>query len=341
MNGADLTPKVMSLATAMDLPPKQKAIYFHNAKVLHANAILTLRELDWITTQNSGTQIVFLIGPPGAGKSYLIEKLKEQKIAENISEIAQDPSFIPVISVEAPSSGEKGFSWGVFYDRLGAALNEVLMDKKIVTAISDDRTRVRNTTTRSTIAGRREAVEAAIGYRRTSLIITDEAIHLIRDKEGNSLSKKMDTLKSLANIHDTTIVLVGSYDLYSLMNQYGQVARRSMLVHFPRYRSGDKGFKSTLSKLQQALPLRDVPDLTKYTDALMLTCNGCVGALKDTLKRTLLRCLKLHNGRWNEKALQKALISKAQVAKIYEEILDGEREIENASFGSNSLSIEV
>jgi hypothetical protein len=181
-----------------------------------------------------------------------------------------------------------------------------------------------------------------LGYRRTALIIIDEAIHLMREKESNALTKKMDTLKSLANIHGTSIVLVGSYDLYKLMNQYGQVARRSTLVHFERYRSEKPddvtAFTKSLSKLQKALPVEGEPDLTPFAKALMLPCSGCVGTLKDTLQRALNICLTTYKGKWSEKCLEKALLSKAQVTTILEEITDGEERIQGASFGCNSLT---
>ena len=342
MNSCNLTPKFMSLQEAMKLSVKQKRIYFRNAKVLHEGVKATLSELQLMTSPCSGTQIVFLVGPTGVGKSFLIDLLKESIIKENMPEILEDPSYIPVIAVETPSSGEKIFSWQIFYNKLGAELNEVLMDKKVEHEVVDGRIRVKNVTTRSTIAARREAVERAIGKRRTALMIIDEAIHLMRDKESNALTKKMDTLKSLANIHGTSIVLVGSYDLYKLMNQYGQVARRSTLVHFERYRSEKPddvtAFTKSLSKLQKALPVEGEPDLTPFAKALMLPCTGCVGTLKDTLQRALNICLTSYKGKWSEKCLEKALLSKAQVTTILEEITDGEERIQGASFGCNSLT---
>ena len=131
MNSCNLTPKFMSLQEAMKLPIEQKRIYFSNAKVLHEGVKATLSELQLMTSQCSGTQIVFLVGPTGVGKSFLIDLLKESIIKENMPEMLEDPSYIPVIAVETPSSGEKSFSWQIFYNRLGAELNEVLMDKKV------------------------------------------------------------------------------------------------------------------------------------------------------------------------------------------------------------------
>jgi hypothetical protein len=337
----NLTPKIMPLTEAMKLNDEQKLLYFDNAKVPHESIKSALSELQLMTSRFSGSPIVFLIGTTGVGKTFLKDLLVESIITKCMSDMNDDPSYIPVISVEAPSSGERTFSWSTFYDRIGYALQEVLMQKKCEDKVVDGRYTVKFVTNRSTIAARREAVEAALGYRKTSLLITDEAIHLMRDKEGNALARKMDTLKSLANINGTTILLIGSYDLYHLMNQSGQVARRSTLVHFERYSSAKQddvnSFSAALDKLQKALPIKNLPDLKEYAKQLILPCAGCIGTLKDTLQRALIISLNNHEGKWNKDCLSKALQSKAQIEKIEEESHHGETLIGNAIFGSNTL----
>jgi len=41
----------------------------------------------------------------------------------------------------------------------------------------------------------------------------------------------MDTLKSLANTTNTKIVLVGSFDLFDLVEEHGQIARRATFIN--------------------------------------------------------------------------------------------------------------
>jgi hypothetical protein len=176
--------------------------------------------------------------------------------------------------------------------------------------------------------------------------MTDEAINLVRaNKNEDALTKKMDTLKSLANIHGTTLLLVGSYDLYPLMNRCGQVSRRSTLVHFERYHSEITSdvvaFSDALGLLQSALPLDGVPDLKPYAKELMHVCVGCVGNLKDTLTRAMSIGLESYQGQWNAKCLQKEILSKAQIATILLETEEGEKEIKDALFGSNHLNFQM
>ncbi|PHN95791.1 hypothetical protein CSC81_18645, partial [Tenacibaculum discolor] len=82
----------------------------------------------------------------------------------------------------------------------------------------------------------------------------------------------MDTLKSLAYAHpDTKLVLIGTHKIADLMIQYGQVARRSEIIHFKRYKLTSKeGAKQTpdelayidqLKKFESIWPCNEVPNL--------------------------------------------------------------------------------
>jgi len=253
-----------------------------------------------------------------------------------MEELKSDPGYIPAISVEAPSSGEHGFPWNIFYTKIGKELNEPLLDKKIKDRTKGHKNMVANVTTNSSVGGLRQAIEEALGHRRTSLLIVDEAMHLVRRSKGEALITKMETLKSLANIHGTTLLLVGSYDLYKLMNLTGQVARRSALVHFKRYSSECEdeveNFNDAVNLLQEALPIKNVPDFKIFNKRLMVPCVGCVGILKETFQRSLVIALQAYDGNWNDMCLQRALLSKAQIQTIEQETRDGEESIKNATF---------
>jgi hypothetical protein len=349
MIGSELNPKTMSRDKALELSTPEKLLYFKNAVTTHPHIKDTLSSLEILSMQNSGTQIIFLIGPTGVGKSLVVDRFKESVIKENWDLIVNDPSFIPIISIVAPSSGEQVFSWRSFYSRLGVELNESLMDQKTKSAWEPNRRKTINVNTASTIAGMRDAVENALAFRRTSIIIVDEAIPLMRDRKSTmidkdkidaALLKKMDTLKSLANINGLTLIFVGSYDLYEMMTLSGQVTRRSFCIHFERYCSlqlkkenkGLEAFRNSLDKLQIALPIKGLPDLKLYVDDIMTSCFGCVGTLKDTLQRTLSISLKKYNGVWDFRCLKSAYMSKDQLDTIMTETIKGEERIKYASF---------
>jgi hypothetical protein len=254
--------------------------------------------------------------------------------------MSEDLALIPIVLTEAPASGERGFSWRIFYQRLGEGLQEPLMTKKQETRTIDGRITVRPVSTTATVAALRTSVEKAIVYRRTSIVVVDEAVHLLRNVHGNSLENQMDAVKSLANICGMNVILVGSYDLLPILSLSAQVARRCSIVHLPRYLTGEdteeRAFAKVLDKLAAYLPLEEQVDLSGYAEALQKACAGCVGILKDTLSRAFALALR-DRGKWKESHLEKGLLSPLQLRAVLEETLQGEQKMLTMASGSGSF----
>jgi len=337
----------MTPEQAMLLSDDEKLAYFYRVRVKHPRVTTVRDDLETMMLPGSGTDIALLIGPTGAGKTTLGESLVEEIIKAHKSELVNDLSFIPAIYISAPASGEKRFSWRIFYIELGRLLKEPLMDKKQETRLQDGRMSVKSVTAGSTVAGLRMAIEDALRFRRTLLVVVDEVVHLIRGANENDRLVHMDALKALTELKgvNLTLALIGSYDLYELMTLSGQFARRCAIVHFQRYLSGTgndadkKAFRNSLGTLQEYFPLKGIPDLTEMSDELQYACVGCVGILKDTLQRMLTFAVR-NKGRWTDKCLFKALLTEGQIARILEETLKGEQNIAKAIFGSGSLNAE-
>jgi hypothetical protein len=268
--------------------------------------------------------------------------MRDQVLEENRKRMSEDLALIPIVVAEAPASGERGFSWRIFYQRLGEELQEPLMSRKQETITRDGRVTVRPVSTTATVAALRTAVEKALVYRSTSIVVVDEAVHLLRNIQGNTLENHMDALKSLANICGVNIILVGSYDLVALMNLSGQVARRTTIVHFPRYLTGEeldeRAFAKVVDKLASYLPVDEDVDLSRYAKELQQACVGCVGILKDTLSRALAIALR-DGGHWREAHLEQALLSPMQHGAILRETLEGEQKMLRTAFGSGSFRV--
>lgn len=332
----------MTPEQAMLLTDDAKLAYFRQVRVKHPRVAAILEDLETMVLPESGTDIALLIGPTGVGKTTLGVSLKEMIIKLHRDEMLKDLSFLPVVLLTAPSSGEAKFSWRIFYVKLGTALIEPLLDKKQEFRLQDGRMSVSHVTTGSTVAGLRMAVEGALCYRQTILVIIDEAVHLVRNARGEMLAAHMDALKTLTLLDGVTLTLalIGSYDLYQLMCLNGQVARRTAIVHFQRYCPGvaedEKAFRKSIDKMQKYMPLKDVPDLTQMTPELMAACIGCVGTLKETLQKALTFALR-NNGKWTDACLSKALLTEGQITRILEETLQGEADIAKAIFGSGNL----
>ncbi len=324
----------------MLLSTDEKLAYFWRVRVKHPRVAAILDDLETMVLPGSGTDIALLIGPTGAGKTTLGESLLERIIKLHHAGMLKDLSFIPAVMLSAPSSGEKKFAWRIFYIHLGKALIEPLLDKKQEFRLSDGRLSVKLVNTGSTVAGLRMAVEDALRYRGTLLVIIDEAVHLIRNAKGDALAAHMDALKALTVLDGVTLTLalIGSYDLYQLMGLSGQIARRTAIVHFQRYCPGnledENAFTNSLATMQEFFPLKGVPDLTPMSGELIQSCIGCVGTLKETLQRALAFALLQNKGKWSDACLAKALLTEGQVTSILDETLKGEVDIEKAIFGS-------
>jgi hypothetical protein len=137
----------------------------------------------------------------------------------------------------------------------------------------------------------RHAVERDLCFRRPIAVMLDEAQHLASVGSPRRLSDQLDVIKSLANCTGTVHVLLGTYGLLAFRNLSAQLSRRSVDIHFPRYRADDpedrKTFLTVLRSFEQQLPLSEPPGLVKEWEYLYERSIGCVGVLKDWLMRAL------------------------------------------------------
>lgn len=325
---------------ALDSDRDDKLRYFSDMIVRHPRMERAVDDVVTLSAPNTGTDIILLIGPTGVGKSASIETVRRKYLQIYEKELQNDRGFIPLAGVEAPSSGERQFSWRILYLRLGEALNEPLLAHKAPTR-DDRRDRSIGTLSRSsfTVAAQRVAIENALIHRRTRLVVIDEAAHILANCGESKLIDHMNALKSIANVPAVTLMLVGSYDLYRLPLLSGQLARRTAVIHLARYVNSNKDdkrcFRLVLRTLQNRLPLEPAPDLERYSDHLQTACVGCVGTLKDTLLRALTLTIE-KGGKWKDDYLRKALLPEGAVAAILEETLKGERLLERTEYGRRS-----
>lgn len=343
-------PHKINREEALSLSPDQKRVYFKATCISHPRIESTMDSLEAMAIPGSGISIAFLIGPTGVGKTALIRSLWKRYLMRYDAEMRAHPSFIPFGVVDAPGSGERKFAWKELYREMGAVLCEPLMGQKQMTLREGGRTQVHNSPKGSTVGAMGVSIRQALKHRRTKLFVIDEAVHLTREGFGGSLHAAMDALKSIANLdnygelvnsdQELTLALVGSYDLFPLMELSGQLARRTGLIHFTPYKmdvqEDRKEFAKSILSLQARLPLEDPPSLTRYSEELQTSCLGCVGILKETLARALNLALKA--GKWEESHLEQSILSQGKLTVILQEILEGETLLKNSGYGSNSFA---
>ena len=279
--------------------------------------------------------IIMVVGPSGVGKSRLFHATMTSIIKDMEQELEENKSVIPITGIELPNPDLGKFNWKDFYYRVLSSVNEPLIDYKIdVNVLNKIKNNTLNTARLpSTAAALRRSIENAFFYRETKALLIDEAQHFFKinnDRRGDSEKnqKQFNSIKSLANMSNTKIVLFGTYDLSAVFNLDGQLSRRVKEIHFPRYdfknEVDKKNFKSILLTFQKLLPLQEEPDLIAHYEYLYENSIGCTGILKNWLQRCLSDALENDEETITYKNLKNNALHTKKLLTLANEALDGE-----------------
>ena len=304
---------------------------FQSFTMAHPHLIAARDQLMNAIHEVPPNSLILVLGPTGVGKTTLRTKVEQLLASELLPTLQDDRGRLPVVSVEciAPESG--CFNWRDHFRRLLIQMEEPLVDYKInpqAPVRIGDRVARFMPSARAVGAEYHHAVERAFAFRRPVAVLVDEAQHLARVGSGRRLSDQLDVIKSLANRTKTVHVLIGTYELLAFRNLSAQLSRRSIDIHFPRYRADSvadlKAFRSIVKSFEQQLPLARPPDLLNDWQYLYERTIGCVGVLKDWLTRALVSASKRNAESLSRKDLESHALSVAQCDKMLSEAIEGE-----------------
>jgi len=298
------------------LSSEGKKTLFMNVTITHPQLKAVHDRIRRAIRQPAGFSFVLVHGPTGVGKTTMMESLIEQTRALFLSSqepvafssfppYGRAPTPISVLRIEADPPDKSAFNRGYFYRTVLTLLGEQTYPQQMhvdihAEAAPPKRRRMSRTAIESNDdPDLREGAQAAMYRHGVRVIFLDEAHHLLMARDGTQGSTLQEQLEWLKSLSKTGIlyVLVGTYDLFNFGKLNGQIGRRCLPVHFPRYqleREADcVAFQATLLELLRRVPLecsaeRWVTDHWLY----FYECSvGCIGLLKDWLLRAVSAAL--------------------------------------------------
>lgn len=299
---------------------EEKKAFFRKATIMHRQLEQTHRTILRAAREPAGFAFLLVHGPTGVGKTRMIET-----VAGQIKELLLPPlpprehAFpspfppyglaavpIPVLVIEAEPPDGSAFNRGYFYRTILTLLGErtypqqMHIDIHAETTTPKRRRLTRAATESNDVPELREAADAAMHRHGVRVVILDEAHHLLYGKngtQGSMLQEQLEWLKSLSSTTGALYILVGTYDLFNFGKLNGQIARRCLPIHFPRYQLQREEdcieFQAALLALLHKVPLRcDAETFVTSHWLYFYECSiGCIGVLKDWLLRAVSTAL--------------------------------------------------
>jgi type II secretory pathway predicted ATPase ExeA len=287
---------------------EERLHYFDKVVITHQILKQTFDALLHAIRYPASASTILVFGPTGVGKTTL-----------------------RLVGMEAVSPDSGNFNWRDYYIRALRALDEPMLEDRItyeVHGIHRDEQGKLIIESNVRAPDMRRVLEKCLQHRRPQAFIVDEAQHFQIMASGERLLDQMNSLKSLASLTKTVHVLVGTYDLLELTKLNAQLSRRTIKIHFPRYRADNeddfKEFRKLLRAFQRYLPLPEEADLESHADYFYDQCLGCIGMLKSWLHRTLAAALELNRTTLTQELWEKHTEAPGTLLSMFDEISSGE-----------------
>jgi hypothetical protein len=303
----------------------EKIAYFKGVRINHGFIDDAKKSLLNAIEDSDSDSLIFVSGPTGVGKSTLRTSVMETIISNFLPELKWDLGRIPVVGIELPTPATGFFNWSDTFQDLLRAMGEPLIEFKIP-ARKELLDLNFPSSQRMNVSRYRQAYERAVQARRPVAILLDDA-HYLNKVPAARLLYQLEFIKSIASSVRVPHILLGTYELLALRNLSGQISRRSIDIHFPRYKFNDNdrtAFARAVKTFQYKMPVESCPNLLDHLDYLMERSAGCVGLLKSWLEQALIEALRSGERTVTRENLEKRSYSDEALTKIFMETAEGE-----------------
>ncbi|MEX3639612.1 AAA family ATPase [Paraburkholderia sp. BR14320] len=301
---------------------KDKGNYIAGLFIPHRNQTLVTNTIaDTLLNPVAGLSIILLVGPPGVGKTTM-GKILLQKLLDSFAiEIQEDPSIIPAFmsEVDAPDKDEVNFVLlycRMCHDLLAPSPMDGL---NIVNELKEPLEQLRSS---------RVMFERALWARKVKNLILDEVLHFTNT--NTDPAQYGNLLKSLSNRARFNLLLLGAYGSENLIEATGQLARRIVVVHYPRYKETREDFRAycaAVKSFAEALPVRCKVDVKNCMGYLFKGTFGLLGQTFDILKESIKPCIADGERQWRDEYILRSMPSLKAQLKIAKETVRGEMTI--------------
>lgn len=326
--------------------PLGERLEFFRGKIIGHPYIKSVRdEILWAIEDSAPGSLIICCGPPGVGKTTVLKDVEAELIKRRFIELEQDPGLLAVASLHLKSPQTGNFDWKKHYFKpLLVAMEEPLVDKKIDMSpwVPHHAANMRLIASKKADCDAyRDAVEDTLHHRKPTAVLLDDAQHAGVISSGRKQLDQTNTFKSVADRTGVTHVLFATYEFVPFRNLNGQMSRRSIDIHFPRYRANDKPelnlFINALFTFLKWLPLKTMPDFVRADgtcpdwDYFYEHSLGCIGVLKDWITRAYSLALREGAASLTFEHLDRRTLSVAALTKLLSEITSGEKELDEST----------
>lgn len=314
----------------------QRLDYFRSRVFAHPRLVQIHNELTTAIRYPADASLIFVFGPTGVGKTTMRLRIEKTLVDQVQPGLTEDRHRVPFVSVEADAPATGNFSWRDYYRKAFLAMGEPneFVERKMpvwrrgeyaspqkIMGLFDSHTKSSELCI---------ALTETIKFRRPQAFLIDEGQHMTKVAGGRVLADHMDHLKSLANMTKTVHVLFGTYELATLARLSGQISRRSIGIHFSRYRADVpedlSAFQNVLHTLQSHLPFPSESNLVQDQEFMYEICAGCVGTLKGWIDRAAALALEAGARSLSRKYIEQ-IVDPLRMVQIAHEIAEGERSL--------------
>jgi hypothetical protein len=318
------------------LSRQEKLNLFRDCTVVHPHLKKAYEEFRDAVNNPGGASVIFLFGPTGVGKTTLLPQIMKVMVSEKTARLERDPNYLPVATTEARAPESGSFDWKVYYQSVLTSLTKLPASdypipsrSKLKKSKSDQRNIGSKNSHLSTL---REQVIVNIQHRELVVFLTDEAQRFSKLASSSRQQVQMDALQSMASMTNTLHGLFGTYELLEFRNLSGQLSRRSIDIHFPRYQADCSSdlieFQRVLKSFGEKMTLEKAPELEIHWEYFYERSIGCVGILKDWLTQAYRKALHEEASTLSEHHWQPYAPSIAQCLQIAAEAIEGEKAFE-------------